>query len=118
MLLPKTPLPHENKDNIMQIHSILLQSETAGLARDIRVYMPMKVWSEKPLANGGCRVKLKMQVKSTRQGDYFVVSQKEYFKYERTEIFQEVYEVSHFYKIFLSLMMLQKTKRQSDLGVE
>lgn len=62
MLLPKTPLPHENKDNIMQIHSILLQSETAGLARDIRVYMPMKVRSGKPLANGGCRVKLKMQV--------------------------------------------------------
>lgn len=67
MLLPKTPHPHENKDNIMQIHSILLQSEAAGLARDIRVYMPMKVRSGKPLANGGCRVKLKMQVNQPRK---------------------------------------------------
>lgn len=59
MLLPKTPLPHENKDNIMQIHSILLQSETAGLARDIRVYKPMKVRSGKPLANGGAELNSK-----------------------------------------------------------
>lgn len=65
MLLPNTPLPQEDKDNIMQIHSILLQSETAGLARGISVHMPMKVMSGKPVANEGCRVKLKMQVKST-----------------------------------------------------